>query len=86
MFKVLHVRFTPFCNNCTFLRFRMIFSRTFPVVLCYVAGAPLQGLGCDMLQVGSTNDPSTSGDYNLIADHLRELADEAAQQNPPIRM
>lgn len=39
-----------------------------------------------MLQVGSTNDPSTSGDYNVIVEDLRELADEAAKQSPPIKM
>lgn len=39
-----------------------------------------------MLQVGSTPDPSTSSDYDVIARDLRQLADEAAVQDPPIRM
>ena len=45
-----------------------------------------QALGCDMLQVGSTPDESTSGDYDVIANDLRQLADQAAAQEPPIRM
>ena len=48
--------------------------------------ASTQALGCEMLQVGSTPDASTSGDYDVIARDLRELADEAAAQVPPIRM
>ena len=39
-----------------------------------------------MLQVGSTPDESTSSDYDVIARDLRQLADEAAAQDPPIRM
>ena len=39
-----------------------------------------------MLQVGSSDDSSSSSDYNVIAGDLRALADEAAQCDPPIRM
>lgn len=39
-----------------------------------------------MLQVGSTPDASTSSDYDVIARDLRQLADEAAAQHPPIRV
>ncbi|KAI8974874.1 xylose isomerase-like protein [Trametes punicea] len=44
----------------------------------------LKALNCQMLQVGSTPDPSTSSDYDVIARDLRQLADEAAAQDPPI--
>ncbi|KAI0628617.1 xylose isomerase-like protein [Trametes polyzona] len=46
----------------------------------------LKALDCQMLQVGSTPDASTSSDYDVIARDLRQLADEAANQNPPIRI
>ncbi|RPD60257.1 xylose isomerase-like protein [Lentinus tigrinus ALCF2SS1-7] len=46
----------------------------------------LQALGCEMLQVGSTPDESSSSDYDVIAGDLRKLADEAAAQDPPIRI
>ncbi|KAI0331805.1 xylose isomerase-like protein [Cubamyces sp. BRFM 1775] len=46
----------------------------------------LKALHCQMLQVGSTPDPSTSSDYDVIARDLRQLADEAAAQDPPIRI
>lgn len=46
----------------------------------------LKALDCQMLQVGSTDDPDTSADYDLIARDLRQLADEAAAQDPPIRI
>ncbi|KAH9939481.1 xylose isomerase-like protein [Amylocystis lapponica] len=46
----------------------------------------LKALDCEMLQVGSTDDPDTSADYDLIARDLRQLADEAAKQQPPIRI
>lgn len=62
----------------------MVFPLFAPFSFMFIS--PRQGLGCDMLQVGSTNDPSTSGDYDVIVKDLRELADEAAKQNPPIRM
>jgi len=39
-----------------------------------------------MLQVGSSDDPSTSSDYDVIARDLRQLADEAAKQDPPIQI
>lgn len=39
-----------------------------------------------MLQVGSSDDPSTSPDYEIIARDLRQLADEAAAQDPSIKM
>ena len=45
-----------------------------------------QALGCTMLQVGSNDDPNSSGDFDVIARDLRELSDMAAQQSPPIRM
>ncbi|KAI5820528.1 xylose isomerase-like protein [Pyronema omphalodes] len=35
----------------------------------------LEALGCDMLQVGSNDDPESSGDYDTIARDLKELAD-----------
>ncbi|KAL1948755.1 hypothetical protein VTO73DRAFT_10561 [Trametes versicolor] len=46
----------------------------------------LKALNCPLLQVGSTPDPSTSSDYDVIARDLRQLADEAAAQDPPIRI
>ncbi|TFY70739.1 hypothetical protein EVG20_g2273 [Dentipellis fragilis] len=39
-----------------------------------------------MLQIGSSDDPSSSPDYDVIARDLRELADDAAKQNPPIKL
>ena len=39
-----------------------------------------------MLQVGSSDDDSSSPDYDTIARDLRALADEAAAQVPPIKM
>ncbi|KDQ58865.1 hypothetical protein JAAARDRAFT_192446 [Jaapia argillacea MUCL 33604] len=46
----------------------------------------MNALNCQMLQVGSSNDPSISSDYEIIARDLRQLADEAAAQEPPIRI
>ncbi|KAI0765854.1 xylose isomerase-like protein [Trametes elegans] len=46
----------------------------------------LKALDCQILQVGSTPDPSTSSDYDVIARDLRQLADDAAAQDPPIRI
>lgn len=43
-------------------------------------------LGCTMLQVGSSDDDSSSGDFDVIAGDLRDLADLAARQDPPIRI
>lgn len=79
MFKVLHV--SPVISMIYFVFYTARLQCSSPVAV-----AQQQGLGCDMLQVGSTNDPSTSGDYDIIVKDLRELADEAAKQNPPIRM
>ena len=45
-----------------------------------------QELGCKMLQVGSSDDPDSSSDFEIIAKDLRRLADLAAQQDPPIQM
>lgn len=45
-----------------------------------------QALDCQMLQVGSSDDPSSSSDYGVIARDLRALADEAAERVPPIKM
>ena len=39
-----------------------------------------------MLQVGSSDDPSSSSDFDVIARDLRALADEAAAQVPQINM
>ena len=39
-----------------------------------------------MLQVGSSDDPTSSGDFDVIASDFRMLADEASTQDPPIRM
>lgn len=39
-----------------------------------------------MLQVGSSDDPASSSDRNIIAQDLCLLADEAAKERPPIRM
>ncbi|TFK47191.1 xylose isomerase-like protein [Heliocybe sulcata] len=38
----------------------------------------LTALNCDMLQVGSSNDPAISADYDVMAKDLRQLADDAA--------
>ncbi|OBZ67726.1 hypothetical protein A0H81_12118 [Grifola frondosa] len=46
----------------------------------------LKALKCEMLQVGSSDDPSTSVGLNIIARNLRQLADEAAAPDPPICM
>ncbi|CCM00629.1 uncharacterized protein FIBRA_02666 [Fibroporia radiculosa] len=46
----------------------------------------LKELDCQMLQVGSSDDPTTSSDHNVIARDLRQLADEAAAEDPPIQM
>ncbi|KAI0754176.1 xylose isomerase-like protein [Daedaleopsis nitida] len=46
----------------------------------------LKAVGCDMLQVGSTPDASTSSDYDVIARDFQQLADDAAAQDPPIRI
>lgn len=46
----------------------------------------LNALDCQMLQVGSSDDPSSSSDYDVIARDLRCLADEAAAQDPPIQI
>ncbi|PCH35139.1 xylose isomerase-like protein [Wolfiporia cocos MD-104 SS10] len=46
----------------------------------------LKALDSQMLQVGSSDDPSTSSDYDVIARDLRQLADEAAAQDPPIQI
>ncbi|EPQ51701.1 xylose isomerase-like protein [Gloeophyllum trabeum ATCC 11539] len=48
----------------------------------------LSALGCDMLQVGSSNAPADdiSDSYDDMARDLRALADEAATQDPPIRI
>lgn len=39
-----------------------------------------------MLQVGSSNDPNITSDFDVMARDLRALAAEGAAQNPPIRM
>lgn len=46
----------------------------------------LQALGCDLLQVGSSNDPTSSSTFTSIAHDLRTLADMAAKERPMIRM
>lgn len=46
----------------------------------------LAALDCQMLQVGSSDDPSSSSDLEVIARDLRVLADEAAAQHPPIKI
>ncbi|KAJ3551158.1 hypothetical protein NM688_g4881 [Phlebia brevispora] len=43
-------------------------------------------LGCTMLQVGSNDDPFTTDNLDEITSDLRTLADEAAAQDPPIRI
>lgn len=46
----------------------------------------LKALDCQMLQVGSSDDPSTSPDFDVMASNLRQLADAAQAECPPIRM
>ncbi|KAI5116276.1 hypothetical protein M0805_009233 [Coniferiporia weirii] len=46
----------------------------------------LKALGCEMLQVGSSDDPEISSDFEIMVDNLRALADEANAQDPPIRI
>lgn len=41
----------------------------------------MQAVGTDMLQVGSTDDRSTTSDRNVIVKDLQELADMAAKRN-----
>lgn len=45
--------------------------------------AIIKELGTRMLQVGSTDNPNTSDDYDVIADDLAELCDLAASKSPP---
>jgi len=44
--------------------------------------AIMKALGTRMLQVGSTDNPKTSGDYDVIAEDLAELCDLAASKSP----
>ncbi|KZT01032.1 xylose isomerase-like protein [Laetiporus sulphureus 93-53] len=46
----------------------------------------LKALNCEILQVSSSDDPSSSKDRNLIARDLRDLADAAAKEQPPIKI
>ena len=46
----------------------------------------MNALGTTMLQVGSTDNPSSSDDYEVIARDLRELCDVAAAKEPPCRI
>jgi len=46
----------------------------------------LKALNCQMLQVGSSDDPSSSSDLGVIIQDLQDLADEAAKENPPIKI
>ncbi|KIJ64360.1 hypothetical protein HYDPIDRAFT_90751 [Hydnomerulius pinastri MD-312] len=46
----------------------------------------LKELNCQMMQIGSSDDPSSSPDLDIIARDLRQLADEANAQDPPIRL
>ncbi|KAL5498900.1 hypothetical protein ACEPAH_1418 [Sanghuangporus vaninii] len=46
----------------------------------------LKALSCEMLQVGSSDDPSISNNFDLMAKNLQDLATEAAAQDPPIRI
>ncbi|GJE85429.1 xylose isomerase-like protein [Phanerochaete sordida] len=46
----------------------------------------LKQLDCAMLQVGSSDDADSSGEFDVIAGDLRELADLAAIEDPPIRI
>jgi sugar phosphate isomerase/epimerase len=43
-------------------------------------------LGTTILQVGSTDNPKTSGDYHIIAADLASLCDLAAIQDPPCKI
>jgi hypothetical protein len=45
-----------------------------------------QALGCTILQEGSIDDTATSSSYDKLANNLRMLADQAAQQAPPNTM
>lgn len=44
----------------------------------------LSTLECDLLQVGSSDDPASSPDLDVIVRDFQELADLAAEQDPPI--
>jgi len=46
----------------------------------------MKALDCQMLQVGSSNDPDITSDFDIMARDLQALAVEAASQNPPIRI
>lgn len=48
--------------------------------------AIMKELRTTMLQVGSTDNPSTSGDKELIASDLADLCDLAAAQGPPCKI
>lgn len=39
-----------------------------------------------MLQVGASDDPASSSDFDVIARDLRDLSDLAAKQDPPIQL
>jgi sugar phosphate isomerase/epimerase len=43
-------------------------------------------LGTTMLQVGSTDNPNTSGDYDVIAKDLAALCDLAVSKKPPCKI
>jgi sugar phosphate isomerase/epimerase len=46
----------------------------------------MKELGTTMLQVGSTDNPNTSGDYDIIASDLASLCDLAASKSPPCKI
>ncbi|KDQ59243.1 hypothetical protein JAAARDRAFT_206176 [Jaapia argillacea MUCL 33604] len=46
----------------------------------------LKALDCRMMQVGSASNPAYGKDLDAIANDFRLLADEAASQDPPLRV
>jgi sugar phosphate isomerase/epimerase len=46
----------------------------------------MKELGTTMLQVGSTDNPKTSGDWDIIAADLASLSDLAATKDPPCKI
>ncbi|KIJ40275.1 hypothetical protein M422DRAFT_209897 [Sphaerobolus stellatus SS14] len=46
----------------------------------------LKALGCQTMQLGSNKNEGISDSFETMANDLRELADLAAQENPPIRI
>lgn len=65
-------------------------SKCWKWAIVFVARAIIRwmylALGCQAMHLGSNNNRDISDSFETMANDLRELADLAAQENPPIRM